>query len=109
AVWTVEEARRLRAASPALSVDTGMQRFACPAENVMAALEAGQCREAFTHATRVEQVGKLVDLVGGRQRGLKLHAAGSKLLGDPNCRLDAVRPGLGLYRWAVRIAAKLIE
>jgi alanine racemase len=109
AVSTIEEARRLRAASPVLCVDTGMQRFACPAENVVAALEAGDCREAFTHATRIDQVKRLIELVGGRDRGLMLHAAGTTLLNDPQGYLDAVRPGLALYRGAVRLAAKLVE
>ncbi|MGA2233660.1 MAG: alanine racemase [Tepidisphaeraceae bacterium] len=109
AVSSVEEARRLRAASPVLSVDTGMQRFACPAENVAEALAAGNCTEAFTHAVRADQAARLVELVGGRDRGIKLHAAATALLDDPACRLDAVRPGLALYRGAVRISAPLIE
>jgi alanine racemase len=31
------------------------------------------------------------------------------LLDNPECRLDAVRPGLALYRDAVRISARLVE
>ena len=99
----------MRAANPVLSVDTGMQRFACPAENVADALAAGNCTEAFTHAIRADHTARLVELVGGRDRGIKLHAAASGLLDDPACRLDAVRPGLALYRGAVRVSAPLIE
>jgi alanine racemase len=109
AVCSVEEAGRLRKASPALCVDTGMQRFACPAENVAEAIKAGDCIEAFTHAIRPEQVSKLIELTGGRWEGLKLHAAGSSLMHEPSCRLDAVRPGHALYRGAVRIASRLVE
>lgn len=108
-VCTVDEARRMRAASPALCVDTGMQRFSCPAQAARQALEAGECKEAFTHAVRPQQAAKFIESVGGRQRGLVLHAAGSSLLADPSCRLDAVRPGLALYRGAVRISAPLAE
>lgn len=107
AVWTVEQARALRAAGPVLSVDTGMQRFACPPEHVEQALEAGGCREAFTHATKVEAVRRLVQRVGGR--GLRLHAAGSALLDEPEAHLDLVRPGLALYRGAVTVTTRLIE
>lgn len=107
AVWTVEQARALRAVHPALSVDTGMQRFACPPERVEAVLEAGGCREAFTHATRVEAVQRLVELVGGR--GLRLHAAGSTLLNETEAHLDLVRPGLALYRGAVTVKTHLVE
>jgi alanine racemase len=107
AVSTVEQARRLRSASPVLCVETGMQRFTCPPDLVDAALEAGDCREAFTHAVRPDQAQRLVELAGNR--GRKLHAAGSALLGDPACRLDAVRPGLALYRNAIRISIPLIE
>ena len=109
AVSTIDEARRLRRAKPALCVDTGMQRFACPPENVAAALDAGQCTEAFTHATKPDHVTRLIKIVGGRSCGLKLHAAASNLLNHPASRLDAVRPGLALYRGAVRIAAPLVE
>jgi len=69
-VWTVEQAAALRGARPVLSVDTGMQRFGCPPEQVEAALAAGGCAEAFTHATRVEAARELVKLLGGR--GLRL-------------------------------------
>jgi alanine racemase len=48
-----------------------------------------------------------MELVGGR--GLRLHAAGSSLLDDPAARLDAVRPGLALYRGAVRVSTRLVE
>lgn len=106
-VWTAEQARRLREASPVLCVDTGMQRFACPADQVESTLQAGGCREAFTHAIKIEQVRALTDAVG--QRGLKLHAAASGLLDEPRARLDAVRPGIALYRGGVRVAARLIE
>jgi alanine racemase len=107
-VWTVEQARRLAAAKPALNVDTGMQRFSCPPEMVQDVLAVGGISQAFTHAVRPEQAALLVERVGGHGK-LPLHAAGSSLLSDPQCRLDAVRPGLALYRGAVRIAASLVE
>jgi len=106
-VTTVEEASRLASARPLLCIDTGMQRFSCPPENVDAVLRAGHCDEAFTHATLAEHVHRLLELVGNR--GLKLHAAASGLLGDPACWLDAVRPGIALYRDAVRITARLVD
>lgn len=107
AVWTVEQARTMRAANPVLSVDTGMQRFGCPPQQIEAVLEAGGCREAFTHATRVESARQLVELVGGR--GLRLHAAGSALLNESTAHLDLVRPGIALYRGAVSVTTTLVE
>ena len=107
AVSTIDQAAALRRANPLLCVDTGMQRFACPPEQIDEVLRAGDIHEAFTHAARIEQVRRLVDLLGGRS--LKLHAAASALLDDPAARLDAVRPGLALYRAAVRITAPLLE
>jgi alanine racemase len=74
AVHDADQAAALRAAGPVLCVDTGMQRFACPPEQVAAALAAGACGEAFTHATRPEHVTRLLAAVGGRG-GLRLHAA----------------------------------
>lgn len=107
AVWDAERATALREAKPVLSVDTGMQRFACPPVQIDAVLAAGKCDEAFTHATSLSNVNRLKELVGSR--GLRLHAAGSSMLHEPQARLDAVRPGLALYRGAMRVTAPLIE
>jgi alanine racemase len=109
-VSSTEQAKALRRARCVLSVDTGMQRFACPPDEVGRALDAGACVEAMTHAARVDAVRKLEQLVGGsRRQSLRLHAAGTALLGIPEARLDAVRPGLALYRGAVRVSAPLAE
>jgi alanine racemase len=109
AVVSAEQATALRAAGCVLCVDTGMQRFACPADEMGRALDAGGCDEAFTHAARPQQVARLLEIVGGRRAGLRLHAAGTALLDDPAAWLDAVRPGLALYRGAVRVATPLVE
>ncbi|HLL90406.1 MAG TPA: alanine racemase, partial [Tepidisphaeraceae bacterium] len=106
-VWTVARAAALADARPLLSVDTGQQRFACPAGDVDAVLAAGRVTEAFTHASTAAQVRRLLDAAGGR--GLALHAAGTALLHDPAARLDAVRPGLALYRGAARVTARLAD
>jgi alanine racemase len=107
AVWTAEEARRLRDARPLLCVDTGMRRFACPPDQIDAVIAAGGIHEAFTHATRIEHVRLLVSLVGGR--GLRVHAAASALLNEPEAYLNAVRPGMAIYRGAVRVSTRLVE
>ena len=107
AVWTVEEARRLRPAKPVLSVDTGMRRFACPPDQLDAAIEAGAIDEAFTHATGIDHALRLIELVGNK--GLRLHAAATSLLEKADARLNAVRPGLALYRGAVRVSTRLLD
>lgn len=107
AVSTVEQAAQLKNADPILCVDTGMQRFACPSDQIDAVLSAGNIREAFTHAVRPEQAQRLVALTQGR--GLKLHAAATALLDEPAAKLNAVRPGLALYRRSVRVTTKLAE
>jgi alanine racemase len=109
AVASAEQAKALRAARCVLSVDTGMQRFACPPDQVDRALEAGDCNELFTHAARIEAVHRLVQLAGDRRPALRLHAAGTALLNITVARLDAVRPGLALYRGAVRVSVPLAE
>ncbi|HEY1923149.1 MAG TPA: alanine racemase [Tepidisphaeraceae bacterium] len=106
-VWTVSEAARLKSARPILCMDTGMRRFACPAENVEAVLKAGDIDEAFTHATKLEHAQMLASALQGR--GLRLHAATSALLDEPISRLSAVRPGMALYRGAVRVSTRLVE
>ncbi|MFT3733125.1 MAG: alanine racemase [Hyphomicrobium sp.] len=102
-----EQARQLRSANPALCVDTGMQRFACPLADCRAAIVAGDCHEAFTHATRIDHVEMLKDATSGFD--LFRHAAGSSLLHDGQAVLDAVRPGLAMYRGAVRLSSRLVE
>jgi alanine racemase len=107
AVSTVGQAETLRDAKPLLCVDTGQQRFACPSEQVPEVLAVGGIQEAFTHAANLGQVRELVRIAGGKVA--RLHAAGSSLLDQPEARLDAVRPGLALYRGAVRITTPVVE
>jgi alanine racemase len=110
AVWDAATAATLRTAKPVLSVDTGQQRFGVPVEDaatIDAILRAGDVDEAFTHATTIAQAAKLIAKLRGKVT--RLHAAGSALIGDPAAALDAVRPGLALYRGAVRALAPLID
>jgi len=109
-VWSMDRARELRRARPVLSVDTGQQRFACPVEDAASVRQAGDCREAMTHAITLPQVGRFVEVVQSWDAGeVFCHAAGSALLDEPAARLDAVRPGLALYRGAVRVTARLVD
>jgi alanine racemase len=107
AVSNEEQARTLQKADPVLCVDAGMQRFACPADQVERVITVGGCREAFAHAPTMEHVKKFVEIAG--KKNLQLHAAASSLLDERSAWLDAVRPGIALYRDAVRVAARLVE
>jgi alanine racemase len=108
-VWTVDRATALRSARPVLSLDTGQQRFACPATTATDVRLAGDCHEAMTHATRPDQADQLRQFTQDWRPRPLLHAAGSSLLDTPAARFDAVRPGLALFQGAVRITAPLIE
>ena len=55
----------------------------------------------------LRQVRILRDALG--DRSARLHAAGSSLLNEPTAWLDAVRPGLALYRGVVRVSTRLVE
>lgn len=107
AVWNLEMLRRFERAGPVLAIDTGMQRFACPASELESMMNAHRFDEAFTHAAQRERVDLLRQLVENRIR--RLHAAGSALLDDPTCWLNAVRPGIALYRNAITITTPLVE
>jgi alanine racemase len=107
AVSTVAEARRLRSARPIVCLDTGMQRFACPASALAAVLAAGASDEVFTHAATPAQARALAGATRGL--GVRRHAAASSLLATPAAWLDAVRPGLALYHDAVRVSVPLAE
>ena len=109
-VWSAGRAAALRSARPVFSLDTGQQRFACPAADAAAVLVAGDCREAMTHATRPDQAEQLRRFAAAAHpRPAVLHAAGSALLDTPAAHFDAVRPGLALYAGAVRVTAPLVE
>ena len=107
AVWTLGQLERFRSLDPLLCVDTGMQRFACPLEQIDPLLRVHRFSEAYTHASRPEQAIALKHALEGRP--VKLHAASSSLLNDPECRLDAVRPGLALFADAVRVSLTLAD
>jgi alanine racemase len=111
-VWTASRAAMLRRARPVLAVDTGQQRFAAAAGVAAEIADAGDCGQVMTHATRIEQIGlfhAIVETLPGRDQPRFLHAAGSALLGEKAAWLDAVRPGLALYRGAMRVSARLVE
>lgn len=106
-VCNPQQARQLRRAHPALCVDTGMQRFSCPPVDCREAIIAGNCHETFTHATQLSHVEKLKDVTCGFD--LLRHAAASSLLHDAGAVLDAVRPGLAMYRNAVGVSSRIVE
>jgi alanine racemase len=109
-VWSVDRATAWRKTGPVLSIDTGQQRFACPPELADSVRVAGDCDEAMTHAVTLPQVDYFLETVSTfKTAKLFLHAAGSALLDHPRARMNAVRPGLELYRGAARITARLIE
>jgi alanine racemase len=114
-VWTVERAKALKNARPVLSVDTGQQRFGCAIQDVDKVRKAGESDEIMTHATDMSQVKTFLnatvdgDAKNRERLGLRLHAAGSELLEEPQAWLDAVRPGLALYDEAAQVTARLVE
>lgn len=107
-VWTTDVAAALARAHPVLSLDTGMQRFAAPTDQVDAIVKAGDLHEAMTHATRLDHVEQLQRATHAHP-GLKLHAAGSALLNEPRAYLHATRPGVSLYRQALTVTAPLYQ
>ncbi|MBU0638394.1 MAG: alanine racemase [Planctomycetes bacterium] len=105
AVATPAEAKRYGSLRPLLNVDSGMQRFGCNPTDVDDLLTSHRFAEAFTHTTEPRGAALLRKLCGGRV-GV-IHAANTALLDCPAAWLDAVRPGLGLYQGAVRVATRL--
>ncbi len=105
AVSTRADAKRLRGVPLMLSVDTGMQRFGCSPDQAEGVLACGDFRHAFTHAAGTDGAARLADCCGGRVE--TLHAAATSLLDHEPSRLDAVRPGLALYRGAMTVTTEL--
>lgn len=109
-VWDVERARAWAAARPVVCLDTGQQRFAADGETCERIVrDVPAVEEVFTHASKPQQAEAFGRVVDGLPRRCFAHAAGSSLLGEPAARFDAVRPGLALYRDAVRVTTRLLE
>lgn len=104
-VGTREQARRYAGLPVAVNVDTGMQRFGCPPEELDDLLALCQVSEITTHAATPAAVELLKRIVGGRRH--RMHAASTSLLNCPQAWLDGVRPGLALYRGALRVSTRL--
>jgi len=105
AVATPEAAARFAGLPVAIEVDTGMQRFGCPPEALDDLARRCTVADYFSHAVTVEAAHRLRAACG--RRGRPLHCAATSLLEYPETWLDAVRPGLALYRGAVRVSTRL--
>ncbi len=105
AVASLAEARRLGRTPAVLNVDTGMQWLGAPPDQIDAICRTCRIVEAFTHTVTVKGALRLKNLCDGKAP--RLHAAATALLGHPAAYLDAVRPGLALYRGAVHVTTRL--
>ena len=99
------DAERFAGIPVALSVDTGMQRFGCRPEELDDLYRRCTPEDIFTHAVTLPQARLLREACRGRPA--RIHAAATSLLDTPEAWLDAVRPGLALYRGAVRVSTPL--
>lgn len=89
----------------AIKVDTQMQRFGCPPEELDDLAARCNVVDYFCHAVSVNAAQRL--RIACDHRGRPMHAAATCLLDEPAVHFDAVRPGLALYRGAVRVTTKL--
>ena len=105
AVSTIDAAEKFKDMPVAISVDVRMQRFGCPIDQIDLLAQRCNVSEYFCHAVQVESAMRLRAACGAR--GKPIHAAATDLLDHPEARLDAVRPGLALYRGAVRVRTRL--
>lgn len=99
------DAERFKDMPVAIKVDTGMQRFGCPLEQLDDLLARCGAEDIFTHAVTLPAALRLRD--AGRGRPQWLHAASTSLLNCPEAWLDGIRPGLALYRGAMRVTTRL--
>ncbi len=111
-VFTAEHAARYRGIDAALGIDTGMQRFGCTLDQAASLFRGARITDLATHAATREAAARLLaaaEAIGARSagRGPRLHAASTSLLPHRECWLDAVRPGLALYRGALRVSTRL--
>lgn len=104
-VFDLRDARRLAGLPLCVSVDTGMQRFGCTPETAERILDVAPTGELSTHAASPDAAEALRRVAAGRP--VRCHAASTSLLDCRAAWLDAVRPGVALYRGAVRVTTRL--
>lgn len=104
-IGSLRDAERFRGMRVAVTVDTGMQRFGCDPADLDALLAAVDCDEIHTHAATLDAVDRFVSIVG--DRSLRKLCACTAMLECREAWLDGVRPGIGLYRGAMRVSARL--
>ncbi len=100
------DARRYAGVPLAISVDTGMQRFGAAPELVESLARGATVLDLYTHACDASGADVLRSLPCG---AVRKHAAATSLLDSPRAWLDAVRPGLALYRGATRVSTRLVS
>lgn len=105
-IGRMEDAPRFAQLPCVVSVDTGMQRFGCAPDDLDALLAACRVEEIHTHASSVPAVAAFERIARGW--GRPLLAACTSLLDEPAAWLDGVRPGLALYRGAMRVSTRLM-
>lgn len=105
-IGTIADAERFRGMPIAVNIDTGMQRFGCEPDEIERIAACASIPEYHTHAASIEQVRKLVELCEGR-KGRRM-AASSSLISEPSAWLDGVRPGVSLYRGAMRVSSRIV-
>lgn len=104
-VSTIEDAERFAGMQLAVSVDTGMQRFGCDPRDLAEIMRTARPVEIHTHAGNLDAIERLRIVAGGY--GRPLLGASTSMLDAPSAWLDGVRPGVGLYRSALRVATQL--
>ncbi len=105
AIASLSDVDRFADQHVAIKVDTGMQRFGAAPEQIDELSARCEVSEYFAHAVTESGTEILRDACAGR--GKPLHAAPTCLLDNPKTWFDAVRPGLALYRRAIRVTTKL--
>lgn len=99
------EAQRYGAVPCAVNVDTCMQRFGCTPEQLREYVQRCKVHDIWSHCSGAESIERLAHATEGLDR--PRHGASSSLLSQPGAWLDAVRPGVALYRGALRVSTAI--
>lgn len=99
------DAERFADLPVAINVDSGMQRFGCRVDDLGELARRCRVQDLFTHANNASSATAFA--AACRNFPYPLHAASTSLLNTPETWLDAVRPGLALYRGAMRVSTPL--
>lgn len=104
-ISTADEARRYGGIPCSIELDSGMQRFGCSVTELHEFVRTCRVQDVWSHCGNLQSVERMI--AATCDLDLPRHASPTCLIDEPRAWLDRVRPGVALYRGALRVSTRL--